>query len=282
MTVVNPGAGGDGGGSVGPQGPPGPTGPQGNPGAAGVPSSWKGLWQIGAAYSTGDGVVRNGSGYVAKASSTGVDPATDVSSVTGLGTKWNLVVLKGADGTGGSGGGDLTNYMTIDQGATREDLGAPFTFTLANVAGRIAVPVPGIPATIAAATFTWQPGSGGASGAAAGVSGDNSNSWQFQIEVIRESDYDTQTNGFNPYSVALVAAYKTTNDVSGGGGIFGAQGEKLYPWYRWTMDTPLFDSANSVVQPRDTVLVHWFRNGSPAALNGPFSCNVRYEPTPPV
>jgi hypothetical protein len=83
-------------GDTGPTGGTGPTGATGSTGPAGpVGMNWLGAWDVATAYAIRAGVQRNGSSYIAVATSTGVDPATDD------GTHWQLVAEKGDTGAAG-------------------------------------------------------------------------------------------------------------------------------------------------------------------------------------
>src|ERR1019366_4819092 len=82
-------------GSQGPQGPNGPAGPQG---PAGGSTTWLQTWNSGTTYHAAsyDAITDNGSSYVAIADSTNHEPPNV--------TYWQLLALKGADGSQGIAG----------------------------------------------------------------------------------------------------------------------------------------------------------------------------------
>jgi hypothetical protein len=76
---------------------------------------FKGAWSGTTAYVKNDVVTLNGSSFLAKASSTGTNPATDAS---GAGTNWALIVEKGAVGATGATGATGPAGPAGPQGAT--------------------------------------------------------------------------------------------------------------------------------------------------------------------
>lgn len=82
-------------GNVGPQGNVGPTGPQGETGLTGL--VWQGEWSSSTEYNLYDGVVFNGSAYIATQTSTNQSPATSPSF-------WELLAEKGDTGPTGATG----------------------------------------------------------------------------------------------------------------------------------------------------------------------------------
>ncbi len=79
-------------GPAGPQGVAGAQGPIGLTGPTGPPISFKGAWNNSTLYAIGDAVSENGSSYIALASNTNIDPATDVS---GSGGHWAVLAATG-------------------------------------------------------------------------------------------------------------------------------------------------------------------------------------------
>jgi hypothetical protein len=78
-------------GTIGAQGLTGPAGPTGAVGALGM--TFRGAWASGTTYTTNDVVTKNGSSWIAVATSTGVDPATDDD------THWTIVSASGLSGS---------------------------------------------------------------------------------------------------------------------------------------------------------------------------------------
>lgn len=102
------------GGAPGGTGPTGPTGPAGPAGPTGLTGTWRGAWSSATSYIVGDVVQRNGSTYVAIASSTNFDPPSNAA-------KWDLAVAKGDVGPSLADGdkGDIvvaSGVWTIDNG----------------------------------------------------------------------------------------------------------------------------------------------------------------------
>jgi hypothetical protein len=83
-------------GAPGSTGPAGPQGPQGVPGPQGQSVNWRGTWSSANAYNPYDGVVYNGSSYVAIAPSTNVPPPEVA--------HWELIAQAGATGPTGATG----------------------------------------------------------------------------------------------------------------------------------------------------------------------------------
>ena len=113
-------------GPTGPTGAQGPTGPTGATGSTGVTGAqgpqgvsgnsftWKGNWSGATAYAAQDAVEgSDGSAYIARASSTNVDPVTDTSHV-----KWDTLALKGTVGPTGPTGSQGPTGPTGSTGPT--------------------------------------------------------------------------------------------------------------------------------------------------------------------
>jgi hypothetical protein len=83
-------------GSPGSTGSTGPQGPQGVPGPQGQNVNWRGTWSSVNSYNPYDGVVYNGSSYVALAPSTNVPPPDPA--------HWQLIAQEGATGPTGATG----------------------------------------------------------------------------------------------------------------------------------------------------------------------------------
>jgi hypothetical protein len=88
-------------GVAGATGPAGLQGQTGTTGATGPPVSFRNAWSNGTVYTVGDAVSENGSSYIALATSTGVNPATDVA---GSGSHWALLASIGSTGATGATG----------------------------------------------------------------------------------------------------------------------------------------------------------------------------------
>lgn len=88
---------------------------KGAPGEVGPPGSgmsWKGSWASGTTYKVGDGVLRNGSGYIGVAEANkGNDPSTDG------GAHWQLFASIGAEGKAGPKGSAGLRYRGAYSGA---------------------------------------------------------------------------------------------------------------------------------------------------------------------
>lgn len=119
----------------------GPRGPAGT-----IP---KGEWDADTEYVADDAVVRNGSSYWATATSTNQDPDVDVDSDTGVGTYWQLMARKGANGdvTGpdSTTDGNLALWDGTD-GSTLKDGGPPLalgTTSTTALAGDTTIPTVG-------------------------------------------------------------------------------------------------------------------------------------------
>jgi hypothetical protein len=90
-------------GTVGPTGANGATGPAGATGPQGPPVTFRGVWNIGSTYAIGNTVSESGNSYIAIATGTAEDPATDVGSGTS-GSYWALLAKKGDAGDVGTTG----------------------------------------------------------------------------------------------------------------------------------------------------------------------------------
>jgi Collagen triple helix repeat (20 copies)/Head domain of trimeric autotransporter adhesin/Chaperone of endosialidase len=99
-------------GAIGPQGPTGPTGATGD---QGPPVSFRGEWNSSASYAVGDVVSENGTSYIALTGNLSIDPATDVS---GSGTTWAVLALRGATGPTGPTGPQGVQGIQGSTGAT--------------------------------------------------------------------------------------------------------------------------------------------------------------------
>lgn len=92
-------------GVAGNQGPAGLQGQTGSTGPAGQSFRWRGGWLASSAYELDDAVRgSDGSTYIAKGHSIGVDPVTDVDPATGEGLEWSLSTIHGAVGPTGAQG----------------------------------------------------------------------------------------------------------------------------------------------------------------------------------
>ena len=94
-------------GPIGPQGPAGPQGPEGAPGATGPTGptgsgfTFRGEWDATAQYLGNDVVTKDGSAFIARIDSVGVDPTLAAESSGG---DWALLASKGAVGPSGATG----------------------------------------------------------------------------------------------------------------------------------------------------------------------------------
>jgi hypothetical protein len=109
-------------GSMGPTGATGPAGPAGLAGATGpqgatglqgpVGATWLGNWNAATSYAPTDLVAYGGSSYIARSANTAVPPDT------ALGTDWDLVAARGADGVTGATGAQGPEGVAGPTGAT--------------------------------------------------------------------------------------------------------------------------------------------------------------------
>ena len=89
--------------SKGSDGTPGSNGTPGTNGNNGTSFSWKGAYVNGTAYVVGDGVSYGNSSYMCKANSSGNIPTNT--------SFWDLLALKGTDGTNGGAGASGTSFI---------------------------------------------------------------------------------------------------------------------------------------------------------------------------
>jgi hypothetical protein len=122
-------------GAVGPQGNPGVDGLPGNPGNNGIQGpiglDWEGAWVTGTSYGLTDAVSYNGSSYYCTSVNAFVSNITpDVDT-----TNWDVLALKGTNGTNGGGGLAGDSYVFVPGDKTTEALnGADLLAKYANAA----------------------------------------------------------------------------------------------------------------------------------------------------
>jgi hypothetical protein len=122
-------------GAVGPQGNPGVNGLPGAPGNNGIQGpiglDWEGAWVTGTSYGLTDAVSYNGSSYYCTSVNAFVSNITpDVDT-----TNWDVLALKGTNGTNGGGGLAGDSYVFVPGDKTTEALnGADLLAKYANAA----------------------------------------------------------------------------------------------------------------------------------------------------